>query len=471
MTSSPSTKPAARQSVTPSGPVSSGGSLASSGGSLAAQVAGAAHASCLYGDSTAFPHEGNFIETIRHAVDCGVALLGAQQTIERANARAAEVDRAKHIERSRLEAMGNTLKRTLAPEMTPSAERLLRAGARILDASRLTIEAEVVALETAAATELARARTSAEQGRATAQRALETFLLHHDLPGTEVGLRFLAEEERYTARAHVETPFGVEATFELQVPHAHEWGRHVRVGDLNAGTEVHVPAESGLFFKKVAVQPVKLDRLFVTGLNVALMRGALTLRRGPTSGSGYKIDFDTSGDKKHVLLTHLGEDGLEAPEPAQSLSGDDAVHLLRLWQRVLDSTEELGKRRHVMTGAAFDSHPIMSFDEPRKIAERLIRFLAPMVREISQRSGAPGELVLRRDVRAGRREEIYITKAELHEKVLTLPPLLRSVFDPFELDSPRSPRAPAPSSPSYEEVDDEEAIEVSNSSLVVLATA
>src|SRR5580692_1718947 len=81
--------------------------------------------SCVYGDSTPFPHEGNFIETIRHAVDCGVALLAAEQTIQRAIARAAEIDRARHLERSRLEAMNATVRRMLAGEMAPNAERLL----------------------------------------------------------------------------------------------------------------------------------------------------------------------------------------------------------------------------------------------------------------------------------------------------------------------------------------------------------
>ena len=178
----------------------------------------ALRASCVYGDSTAFPYEGNFIETVRHAVDCGVALLGAQHTIQRAIARAAEIDRARHMERSRLEAMNTTVRRTLAAEMAPNAERLLRAGSRILDAARTATEGEIIAIETAACNEMARARHSAEEARAQAQRALETFLLHHDLPGSEVGLRLTAEDERYSAQAQVATPFGVEASFELQIP-------------------------------------------------------------------------------------------------------------------------------------------------------------------------------------------------------------------------------------------------------------
>jgi hypothetical protein len=85
------------------------------------------------------------------------------------------------------------------------------------------------------------------------------------------------------------------------------------------------------------------------------------------------------------------------------------------------------------------------------VADRIVKLLAPIVREIARRSEAPGELVLRRDVRAGRRDEVYITTAELREKVLALPPLLRGTFDPFELDGARSPRAPAPSVSAYEE--------------------
>ena len=149
---------------------------------------------------------------------------------------------------------------------------------------------------------MARARHTAEEARAQAQRALETFLLHHDLPGSEVGLRLTAEEERYSAQAQVATPFGVEASFELQIPEAHEWGHHVRVGDLTAGTEIHAPLESGLFFKKVAVQSVKLDRLYVTAVHLGSVRGAMTLRRQPTSGAGYKIDFDSRGERTRVLM-------------------------------------------------------------------------------------------------------------------------------------------------------------------------
>ena len=415
----------------------------------------------MYGDSTPFPHEGNFIESIRHAVDCGVALLGAQNMIQRAIARAQEIDRARSLERARLHTMSDSIKRALASDMTSNAERLLRAGARILDASRVAIEGEVAALETLACGELARARKTAEDARRAACRALETFLVLHEIPGTESSLRMTATEEAYVAESDVVSPFGVDATFRLQVPDAHEWGTPRRVGDVSPGTEVHVALESGLFFKKVAVQPVRLDKLFISALRIAAQRSTIVLRRAPCAGPGFKLDFDATGDRPRVLLSKLVDDGTEALEATIEIGGEDAVHLHRLRQRAIDSTSALLQRRQQMTRALFENHALLELDTPQLVAARLVKCLAPVVREIARRSGAQGELVLRRDVRAGRRDEVYITTAELHEKVLTLPPLLRATFDPFELDAQRSPRAPAPSLHAYTDVDEDEVVEIS----------
>ena len=107
-----------------------------------------------------------------------------------------------------------------------------------------------------------------------------------------------------------------------------------------------------------------------------------------------------------------------------------------------------------MTSAQFDGKSLRELSQPQEILLRLIAVVGPLVQEIARRSGAPGELVLRRDLGGGRREEIYITKAELHEKVMRLPSECRAIFDPFELsEGPRSPRAPAPSEPIYLEAE------------------
>jgi hypothetical protein len=415
----------------------------------------------VYGDSTVFPFDINFVELIRHAVECAVTLMGAQHSIATAVDRSGNFDQLRKQERARMDAMSDAIKLTMTAFMSSHSERMVRTASRVLESARAVIESELSMLEGQANGEISNTRTTVERSRDLTFRAVETFVLRHDLPNTSVGLRLLAGEESYSGQALVATPFGIEAVFSLAIPPAHDWGKIRRVAELSAGTEVHIPQESGWLSKRVAVAPVKLDKLVVTEVAMASDRSLITLRKGARSGSGFQLEV-TAENQPKATLRRLGEDGSPTPDPVIQLEGEDAVHAMRLWNRVVDSTHELGMRRQAMTTATFDGKPLKEVEDPSAIATKLINVLAPIVQEIARRSGAPGELVLRRDLGEGRREEIYITKAELHERVQQLPATLRPVFDPFELsEGPRSPRAPAPSEPIYidaNDVEDEEEV-------------
>src|SRR5690606_1167786 len=51
----------------------------------------------------------------------------------------------------------------------------------------------------------------------------------------------------------------------------------------------------------------------------------------------------------------------------------------------------------------------------------MLMSLAPIVREIRVRSRVPGELVLKRDLGDGRREEVFIPRRDLESKFEVLP--------------------------------------------------
>jgi len=409
----------------------------------------------VYGDSTPFPYDVNFIEQIRQVVDCGVMLLRAQEAIKEAREAAVGVETVRKTERARLTAMSDALKLTMTAFSSSGAERVARCALRILDSSRAIIEGEMAGLDGHVVDTQTHGRSAIERAQDGAYRAIEAFALNHDLPNTAVSLRLLAAEEAYAGRVVVQTPFGVEAIFSLAIPSAHAWGRPKRVLELSASTEVHLPAETGIFSKKVTLQPFRLDRFFIAEVVRSGDRSLVTLRKGPRSGTGYELEVLPS--EHRVLLRRLAEDGVpEANAEVMELGGEDLVHAERLWNRIGETTADLVTRRQAMTSATFDGKNLREHDEPQEMLTRLINVVAPVVQEIARRSGAPGELVLRRDSGEGRRDEIYITKAELQEKVMTLPPPARAAFDPLELsDGPRSPRAPAHSEPIFVEMESE----------------
>ncbi|WP_198096908.1 hypothetical protein, partial [Clostridioides difficile] len=88
------------------------------------------------------------------------------------------------------------------------------------------------------------------------------------------------------------------------------------------------------------------------------------------------------------------------------LSSEDAVRALKLYRAAVASTRDLASERGKMTEATLDGNALRGV-EPAKIAARMVHAMAPLAREIARRSGAPGELVLRKNVGAGRRDEVY----------------------------------------------------------------
>ena len=406
----------------------------------------------LYGDGTPFPHDDDFVETIGRAVDCGVAIMRAQDTITRAVNAAADVERACGAERTNLQALADGMSRVLVAAQASCSDRVARATQKIVATSRKTIDVELETLDKQRESELRDAGVKLKDARVEAARALECFLQKHDLPGTEVCLRLTLHEDDYRAEALVLTPFGVHAVFTLDVPEGHAWKKARRVADLGERLEVSVPQQAGWFSKRVEVLPLRLDKLVIHGVAVTPERSILTLRKAH-GGPGYKLEL--ARDASAVVFRALPADGEDTSSVPCTLSPEDSGKAWALWRRILASSADLGAARKGMTSAYLEGTPLMDHLQPEAVVRAMVETLAPIVREIARRSCSAGELVLRRDVRAWRREEIYVTKAELDDRVQALPFSSRRVFEPLGLTNPvRSPRAPLVSVSARIELDD-----------------
>lgn len=389
----------------------------------------------LYGDATPFPHDIDYLEMVRDAVHCAVRLLQAQASINEAKSAIAASERARLAERARLERIGEGVRKALL--IFEQGERETRVVNRVRDASRAAIDEETAGIESLAASEQAARRADIEQARVAAHRALEEFLRVHAMPDSEVTVTLRAEENGHAGEATLLTPFGVRAVFRLELPPNDEWQRHRRMSELTPGCELQVPHEAGWISKRVELQKVKLDKLFVTEALVEPTSVRLDARKAFRSGPGYAIERSDSDGSVRVL----DENG--AAKDTHPIEDSDFATVDRLVATLRAELSRLAAHRGAMVSATFDDVPLADLEEPRAIAARLIAHLAPMTNEIERRSGGNDELILRRDVADGRREEKYVKKAELRELVCVLPIELRSPFEPLKL-VPRSSLTPPP---------------------------
>lgn len=385
----------------------------------------------LYGDSSPFPYGLDFLSSIRALIDCSVAMLAAQSSIDDVVKRAAQLEQGLKGERWKFDALLDAVDKSVNKVTAPLASgspRVVGAAAELMATARAIVEREQLDLEQRWTAQMSGSERIVDEACSAASQALEALLLKHVPPQSSLAWRLAADEHGYDGRVLLTTRFGLEAHFGIAIPEAHRWARLKRVADLSPGTVVHAP-KPGKRSRAAELHEVSLDRLVVTECLIDVKRIAFRLRRSPRAGAGYRFEVSTdNGDTSMQLLDELGEPVGDVRE----VEVGERDSILRLASAMLDSTFDLVLRRQLMIGASLDGAPLRERFEPREVCARIVGAYAPIVAEIARRS-APTELMLRKDLGGGRREAIFVTRAELRGKLLRLPAALKAMFEPFGL--------------------------------------
>jgi len=388
--------------------------------------------SYLYGDSTPSNLEGNYIEFLRDAVEFCVQVLLSDQRIAQGKAQTRSLEHATVAEVERLQKLGPLV--TKAFEGTPMGagdSPTARCAAAISKSASDLVRAEAIRMRDALDAEIAKRDAFAAQEREGCVKALEALVVKHDLPGAVSDVHIsLVAGGRYGGRARMKTAFGLEAILDLDIPANNLFDHVVRVDRLAEKLDIQAPEMGGWMRKEVKRRPQHLERHHITEFASALEGGSLKLRVGP-DGTGAGFDVLFSKEAPRVRMVRIGEQPDAAAEQPFDVDDDDARKLIALQAKLIKAAADLAGHRRRVLDAKLDGEAMRTHAKPTLLAERLIANMAPVIQEISARSHSPGELILRKLLSGDRREEIFLSKAELKLKLDPLTDGNRALFDPL----------------------------------------
>jgi hypothetical protein len=383
----------------------------------------------LYGDSTESTLELNYIELLQDALDFSADVVVASHRMRelRAGRRERESGAAQEIQR--IEALATRVASAL--EGTGGAESSTgRCAADIERLARSAVDAEVGRVKSGLADDLGRLDAEIERERQACVRSLETLLLSHDLPKSKLRVRIgLADGTRYQARLQLESGMGLDAVLELDIASGTLFGEPVRVEKIVPNLEIKAPESKGLLHKKLTLVPKRLNKKVIVELMVGDDELQLKLRANPTlDDEGYDVTV-SGGDMRVTRVQKSEDDAL----PPFELEGSGATGMETLCDTLRAGALELATARKALVTAALDASPVASLENPDLIVERLIETLTPVIREIRRHTPVAGELVLKRELSTGHREEIFVPLEDLRARLQRLTPEQRKVFAPLQL--------------------------------------
>jgi hypothetical protein len=251
--------------------------------------------------------------------------------------------------------------------------------------------------------------------------------LHHDLPGASSWLELRLVEGRYTARLHGTVEYGARWSIDLEIPTKHALARAAKLEKL-ARIEVDAPELTGWIRKEIKLRPQRLDRYFLTALNLGATSFSMQLRSDANGeGDGYDVDVDIAASKFELARPGATD---EAP---YEVDDSGAAKLRQLHETLCAVARELATSRKRVTELTLDGEPLCEKHDPHVMVERLLSVLVPVVREIGMRSPSSTELALKCLATDNRREEVFVSKAALRAKLDAVPERARAVIGPLAL--------------------------------------
>ena len=385
----------------------------------------------LYGDSSSFPLNQNFVLTLASATDCAVRLLEVEARIGEAQQISEDADVAAAAETADIDQLERRVGKALSQR-----EHLSNATAKVAE--------QVVAASSA---QFARARVGVKSwreetvrqafegcGPAAVMAPINQFMVRHELPYTAWGLRWKAGvgDEPVQAQVYAIMQRGLTATLSVAIPPKHPWAQPVRVSSLERQLIIRLMGKSWLGRPKLKDE--HLERYYVTRITRTNERHALVLsKRAKEPSDGMLITLRDS-DVKRITVTRLDRDDNPVGEPA-ALDGVDGQMIKRLWRRIEETIADLIDHRYQLLAATLYGKRVTELDSPAPVATAIIQSIAPLVRDLQRHSRTPGELQLKRDLGDGRREELFISNDDVIRKYARLSPDHRRLFECYGLEA------------------------------------
>jgi len=372
-----------------------------------------------YGDGTPFPLDENFIETLTAAVESCTNAFVPLTELDARRTRAKDLKREAEVENKRLGELEAAVADALVPfvkgdkkaSLTQAVAQKVAAAAKatIVEAKR-QIDGKIATVDSQAAPKTA---TDA------VVKALGPFFEEHQLPKSQWIMSWDVRGAEPHADA-VATAGPITAAFRLTPD---PYRAPIRVDQLAEGVVVHMMKKG--VFGKAKPAPVDLGKYVLVAFERTAIGGlVVTLKENPNkSAAGLRFAVADKG-ATWVTISAAGD----AEGEDNDLDLDDVAPVRTLAERANAALKGLIERR-MLVDLSFNGKAIADLPDPRTVPMELLAQLTPIARTIRDKSRMAGELVLKRDIGDGRREELFVPRSTLAQQFARLPYEYRKPFE------------------------------------------
>jgi hypothetical protein len=392
----------------------------------------------LYGDSAPFPLGYNFLATLEVFMAAATRIVQLESDARELTRHGEELAQGRMKGLEALDQFHTVVMRAVKDTAQKVQHTLaLEYASKVAEfASRYVEEHRKVTLG-ASEREAAQCRGENDRRIAEQRAQLEAFLKVARLPvlATRIAMQLTVEgkEARHQMSATFDNPDGIQTAFTLDASKVGAWSLPRKVSEFAEGVELLVGVDKSWLRGTVTPKQVNVDDWLITEFDLSESALALTLKRRLVEKEALQFRLRRGEAGLAGEVEHPGQ--LNAEALNGQLGAGDLAALDRVWQALRLACREVVEHKSQLVTVSLDGKPVFEGDLVIPFVVRLVTMFGPTVREIAKRSPNEFELSLKQETDAGRREEIYLRREQLVNKLQPLSSIGREIFAPLGLDT------------------------------------
>jgi hypothetical protein len=392
----------------------------------------------LYGDSAPFPLGYNFLATLEAFMAAATRIVQLESDARELTRQGEELAQGRMKGLEALDQFHTVVMRAVKDTAQKVQHALaLEYASKVAEfASRYVDEHRKVTLG-ASEREAAQCRSENDKRIAEQRVQLQAFLKVARLPvlATKIAMQLTVEgkDARHQMSAIFDNPDGIQTAFTLDASKVGAWALPRKVSEFTEGVELLVGVDKSWLRGTITPKQVNVDDWLVTEFDLSDSALALTLKRRLVEKEALQFRLRRSEAGLAGEVEHPGQPNAEALNG--QLGASDLAALDRVWQALGLACREVLDHKSQLVTVSLDGKPVFEGDLVIPFVVRLVTMFGPTVREIAKRSPNEFELSLKQETDAGRREEIYLRREQLVNKLQPLSSIGREIFAPLGLDT------------------------------------
>ncbi|MCG2728605.1 MAG: hypothetical protein L6244_08165 [Candidatus Methanoperedenaceae archaeon] len=375
----------------------------------------------LYGDSTEFPLQKDFLGLLDNFTDTSVKAISLENTVLELKETIIDRRRLKNSALDEMDVFLLTVENAISDAVGRSKEQeiIIQYSDKSREYLKKSIEDGKNKISNEILQEIAQLEKKVDEADEDNRKTLESFLTQDPVQIINKKYALNATVEGYSAKVQIDCEGDIICVFEIASSDIPFWDGHVKAFDFVRGVEIPARMKKPFLKKEEVPDIVSIDDYLLSDLVLSGKELEVVFKKRLETGAErfrLKMDFN---DEFEIEVYRAEENGVEkniqaVPELKSVLN---ILRLRELGEKIQEQTNKLYSKKQRLEYIHLNGKDVIKENIVFELMQKVAELFAPIIAGIKEHSPFGEELSLKAEDEKGERSEIYLKKSDVLDKL------------------------------------------------------